>query len=84
MIICPCARLQVPHPLYQATEEKLVPCADPLCDALHRDLGTTKSCRNGKTCQYKVEYLEGTSSYGLLLRDKFSLPTRTVPGVAFG
>ena len=75
--------LQVPHPLYRP--KKLVPCADPLCDALHKDLGTTKDCREEPDqCHYQINYADGTTSLGVLLLDKFSLPTGSARNIAFG
>ncbi|RLM70154.1 hypothetical protein C2845_PM17G03750 [Panicum miliaceum] len=71
---------KVPRPLYRPTRSKLVPCADPLCDALHHDLGTTKNCRDAvHQCDYEIAYLDGSTSLGVLLRDKFSLPTGRAP-----
>ncbi|XP_039778119.1 aspartic proteinase Asp1-like [Panicum virgatum] len=80
---------KVPHPLYRPTRNKLVPCADPLCDTLHHDLGTTKNCRDAvHQCDYEIAYLDGSTSLGVLLRDKFSLPTgsapKNSPTIAFG
>ncbi|CAD6254456.1 unnamed protein product [Miscanthus lutarioriparius] len=77
---------KVPHPLYRPTLKKLVPCADPVCDALHKDLGTTKDCRAApRQCDYeKIHYLDGSSSLGVLVLDKFSLPTGSAPNIAFG
>ncbi|XP_021317604.1 aspartic proteinase Asp1 [Sorghum bicolor] len=74
---------KVPHPLYRP--KKLVPCADPLCDALHKDLGTTKDCREEPDqCHYQINYADGTTSLGVLLLDKFSLPTGSARNIAFG
>ncbi|OEL33090.1 Aspartic proteinase Asp1 [Dichanthelium oligosanthes] len=80
---------KVPHRLYTPTPDKLVPCADPLCDTLHQDLGTTKNCRDPPgQCSYEVTYLDG-SSLGVLLLDKFPLPRlggtdNNYPTIAFG
>ena len=75
----------MPHPLYRPTLKKLVPCADPVCDALHKDLGTTKDCRAApRQCDYEIHYLDGSSSLGVLVLDKFSLPTGSAPNITFG
>jgi hypothetical protein len=76
---------QGPHGLYKATKNKLVPCADRRCDALHKDLGTTKDCRNTPLqCNYKIGYLDGTQSVGVLLTDKFSFVNAGHTDIAFG
>ncbi|CAL4995238.1 unnamed protein product [Urochloa decumbens] len=78
---------KVPHPLYQATPEKCVPCAHPLCKALHQDLNSAQECRNGprSQCDYEIHYLDGSSSLCLLIFDKFSFTTGNVhPTIAFG
>jgi hypothetical protein len=75
---------QGPHDLYKATKNKLVPCADRLCDALHKDLGTTKDCGNTPSqCDYELRYLDGTQSRGVLLTDKFSFRNAHTD-IAFG
>jgi hypothetical protein len=81
----PWTQSQVPHPLYRATPSKLVPCNSPLCDKLHQDLGTTKDCRAPNQCNYEIENLDGSASLGILLLDRFSLPTANVrTTIAFG
>ncbi|KAK3119434.1 hypothetical protein QOZ80_9AG0670510 [Eleusine coracana subsp. coracana] len=67
---------EVPHKLYQAKQSKFVPCANPMCDALHQDLGAIKNCKNGpQQCDYKIRYLDGSGSVGVLLTDKFAFQT---------
>ncbi|KAK6287233.1 PREDICTED: aspartic proteinase Asp1 [Theobroma cacao] len=67
----PCVHcVEAPHPLYRPTND-LVPCKDPLCAALHPP-GDYK-CENPEQCDYEVEYADGGSSLGVLVRDVFSL-----------
>ncbi|WRX08033.1 Xylanase inhibitor [Theobroma cacao] len=65
-----CYPNSAPHPLYRPTND-LVPCKDPLCAALHPP-GDYK-CENPEQCDYEVEYADGGSSLGVLVRDVFSL-----------
>lgn len=46
-------------------------CRDPLCLALHSP-GTPR-CDNPEQCDYEVEYADGGSSLGVLLKDAFAL-----------
>ncbi|XWS44646.1 hypothetical protein CRYUN_Cryun15aG0065900 [Craigia yunnanensis] len=67
----PCVHcIEAPHPLYQPNNE-LVVCKDPLCAALHPP-GDYK-CESPEQCDYEVEYADGGSSLGVLVRDMFSL-----------
>ncbi|XP_062094118.1 aspartic proteinase Asp1-like [Humulus lupulus] len=67
----PCVHCtESPHPLYQPSND-LVACRDPLCLALHSP-GTPR-CDNPEQCDYEVEYADGGSSLGVLLKDSFSL-----------
>ncbi|KAK8587685.1 hypothetical protein V6N13_086665 [Hibiscus sabdariffa] len=67
----PCVHcIEAPHPLYQPTND-LVACKDPLCAALHPP-GDYK-CESPDQCDYEVEYADGGSSLGVLVRDIFSL-----------
>nr|CAB3491137.1 unnamed protein product [Digitaria exilis] len=77
---------KVPHPLYRPTPDKLVPCASPLCNALHQDLGTTNDCRDRPNqCDYDIAYLDGSGSRGVLLLDKLSPAANADrPSIAFG
>ncbi|OMP11807.1 Aspartic peptidase, partial [Corchorus olitorius] len=59
-----------PHPLYRPNND-LVPCKDPLCAALHPP-GDYK-CESPDQCDYEVEYADGGSSLGVLVRNVFSL-----------
>ncbi|KAL6870812.1 hypothetical protein ACP4OV_014660 [Aristida adscensionis] len=73
---------KVPHPLYRA--QKLVPCADSMCDALHQDLDSPKNCPDAKQCDYEIRYLDGLSSLGVLVIDHFVFPMEKAPTIAFG
>ncbi|KAL6870813.1 hypothetical protein ACP4OV_014661 [Aristida adscensionis] len=80
---------QGPHPLYRPTNEnKFVPCAHSLCDALHQDLGEHKDCLAPTQCNYEIKYLDGASFLGVLVIDNLSFPTekfpKTHPVIAFG
>ncbi|CAB4309202.1 unnamed protein product [Prunus armeniaca] len=67
----PCVRCtEAPHPLYRPNND-LVVCKDPLCEALHAP-GSHK-CDNPEQCDYEVEYADGGSSLGVLVRDAFLL-----------
>ncbi|KAK9950205.1 hypothetical protein M0R45_005706 [Rubus argutus] len=67
----PCVRcLEAPHPLYRPNND-LVACKDPLCASLHAP-GAHK-CENPEQCDYEVEYADGGSSLGVLVRDNFLL-----------
>ncbi|XVF61090.1 hypothetical protein PTKIN_Ptkin08bG0101400 [Pterospermum kingtungense] len=67
----PCVHcIEAPHPLYQPNND-LVVCKDPLCASLHPP-GDYK-CESPKQCDYEVEYADGGSSLGVLVRDVFSL-----------
>ncbi|GKV33973.1 hypothetical protein SLEP1_g42404 [Rubroshorea leprosula] len=58
------------HPFYRPSID-LVPCKDPLCESLHPP-GEHK-CDNPHRCDYEVEYADGSSSHGVLVRDVFAL-----------
>lgn len=62
--------LQTPHPLYRPSND-LVPSNDPLCIALHSP--GNHQCQDPEQCDYEVEYADGGSSLGVLLRDVFAL-----------
>lgn len=81
----PCVRCtKGPHPLYVPSKE-LVPCRDPLCASLHSE---NYICENPGQCDYEVEYADGGSSLGVLLKDTFSLNLtngiRATPRLAIG
>lgn len=61
---------QAPHPPYRPSND-LVTCRDPLCASLHSP-GDYR-CDNPRQCDYEVEYADGGSSLGVLVRDGFSL-----------
>uniref|UniRef100_A0A2P2Q411 Aspartic proteinase Asp1 n=1 Tax=Rhizophora mucronata TaxID=61149 RepID=A0A2P2Q411_RHIMU len=64
----PCVHcIKAPHPFYRPTKN-LVPCNDPLCAALNP---SGHRCDSPEQCDYKVEYADGGSSIGVLLRDVF-------------
>ncbi|CAL4985450.1 unnamed protein product [Urochloa decumbens] len=79
---------KVPHPLYRPVPKKIVPCADSLCTALHRELGTSNKCPSPKQCDYQVKYTDSGSSQGVLISDNFSLPlskpSNIRPSLTFG
>ncbi|XP_030516044.2 aspartic proteinase Asp1-like [Rhodamnia argentea] len=65
----PCRRCtQTPHPLYRPNSD-LVICRDPICASLHS--GDYK-CDHPEQCDYEVEYADGGSSLGVLVKDDFS------------
>ncbi|GMH10393.1 hypothetical protein Nepgr_012234 [Nepenthes gracilis] len=81
----PCVRCtDTPHPLYRPSND-LVPCKDPLCISLQPD---DHKCESPKQCDYEVEYADGGSSYGVLLRDivplNFTNGDRRSPRLAVG
>lgn len=68
----PCVQcVEAPHPLYRPTND-LVPCKDPICDSLH-PTPDHRCDDNPKQCDYEVEYADGGSSLGVLVRDIFAL-----------
>ncbi|GAB4835523.1 hypothetical protein Ancab_000433 [Ancistrocladus abbreviatus] len=81
----PCVRCtQAPHPLYKPSND-LVPCEDPLCISLQPD---DHKCESLDQCDYEVEYADGGSSYGVLVRDfvplNFTNGARHSPRLAIG
>ncbi|KAK7847444.1 aspartic proteinase Asp1 isoform X2 [Quercus suber] len=65
----PCVQCtETPHPLYRPSKN-LVPCKDPLCKSLH--LHGCK-CETPEQCEYEVQYADGGSSFGVLVKDAFS------------
>ncbi|KAL0833594.1 hypothetical protein Bca101_085483 [Brassica carinata] len=82
----PCVRcLEAPHPLYQPSND-LIPCSDPLCKAMHMNGNHRYEAQ--EQCDYEVEYADGGSSLGVLVRDVFSLNytegLRLTPRLALG
>ncbi|KAL6658482.1 hypothetical protein ACP70R_004068 [Stipagrostis hirtigluma subsp. patula] len=79
---------KVPHPLYKPTPKNIVPCVHRLCTALHQDLGSNKVCTKQDQCDYEIRYLDGSSSLGVFLIDKLTIPMRNGPNagptIAFG
>ncbi|NP_001292779.1 Aspartic proteinase Asp1 [Zea mays] len=78
---------KVPHPLYRPTANRLVPCANALCTALHSGQGSNNKCPSPKQCDYQIKYTDSASSQGVLINDSFSLPMRSSnirPGLTFG
>ncbi|KAJ4715201.1 Aspartic proteinase Asp1 [Melia azedarach] len=66
----PCVRCtEAPHPLYRPSND-LVPCNDPICVSLHPP-GQHK-CEDPDQCDYEVEYADGGSSLGVLVKDVFA------------
>jgi hypothetical protein len=88
LILCSWWLLQVPHPLYRPAQNRLIPCADSLCTALHSGLGSNKKCPSPKQCDYQIKYTDSASSQGVLITDNFSLPlsksSNIRPSLTFG
>ncbi|KAG2560744.1 aspartic proteinase Asp1-like [Panicum virgatum] len=75
---------KVPHPVYRPTRDKPVPRNNPLCNALHQDVGEPEKPHK-TVCNYEIHYLDGSWSHGVLIHDKFTLPSGiTKPDIAFG
>lgn len=63
----PCVRCtEQPHPLYRPAND-LVPCNDSLCTSLHGP--GERNCDSPGQCDYDVQYADGGSSLGVLVRD---------------
>ncbi|KAK9266220.1 hypothetical protein L1049_012424 [Liquidambar formosana] len=63
----PCVHCtKAPHPPYKPSND-LVICKDPLCSSLHPP--GHHDCKDPEQCDYFVEYADGSSSLGVLLRD---------------
>ncbi|XP_057970806.1 aspartic proteinase Asp1 [Malania oleifera] len=82
----PCVRCtKQPHPLYRPKNE-LVACKDPLCTSLHWP--GEHNCENPEQCDYEIQYADGGSSLGVLVRDLFPLNltngVRLSPRLALG
>ncbi|KAF5182590.1 Aspartyl protease apcb1 [Thalictrum thalictroides] len=67
--------VQAPHSPFPPNKNSVVPCSDPICAALHADINDDNDeCKDPNAqCGYSVEYADGTSSEGVLLRDAFHL-----------
>jgi hypothetical protein len=81
--------LQVPHPLYRPTKNKLVPCVDQLCASLHGALSGKHRCDSAQQqCDYEIRYADEGSSIGVLVNDNFALRLANTsvvrPSLAFG
>lgn len=81
----PCVRCtRAPHPLYKPSTD-LIPSRDPLCAAVQPEY---YKCESPEQCDYEVEYADGGSSLGVLLRDAmhFNLTNglRESPRLAIG
>ncbi|KAF9678920.1 hypothetical protein SADUNF_Sadunf07G0086600 [Salix dunnii] len=61
---------EAPHPYYKPSNN-LVPWKDPICQSLHTDGDQRRETPD--KCHYKVEYADGGSSLGVLVRDAFNL-----------
>ncbi|KAJ6996463.1 hypothetical protein D5086_010168 [Populus alba] len=67
----PCVHCtEAPHPYYRPSNN-LVACMDPICQSLHSN--GDQRCENPGQCDYEVEYADGGSSFGVLVRDTFNL-----------
>ncbi|CAO2832403.1 unnamed protein product [Amaranthus hypochondriacus] len=81
----PCVRCtRAPHPLYKPSND-LISARDPLCAAVQPE---HYKCDSPDQCDYEVEYADGGSSLGVLVRDSmhFNLTNghRQSPRVAIG
>ncbi|CAN1828691.1 Aspartic proteinase Asp1 [Linum perenne] len=66
----PCVQcIDAPHPYYRPSNN-LVPCKDPICASLHPP---GHKCKDNEQCDYEVEYADGGSSLGVLVKDVFLL-----------
>ncbi|CAL1379847.1 unnamed protein product [Linum trigynum] len=66
----PCVQcIEAPHPYYRPSNN-LVPCKDPICASLHPP---GHRCKENEQCDYEVEYADGGSSLGVLVKDMFLL-----------
>ncbi|CAL5368846.1 unnamed protein product [Camellia sinensis] len=74
-----------PHPLYRPSND-LVACRDPLCASLQPS--DDYKCENPEQCDYIVEYADGGSSAGVLVKDNLALNftngIRVSPRLAIG
>ncbi|XP_038707991.1 aspartic proteinase Asp1-like isoform X2 [Tripterygium wilfordii] len=66
----PCIRCMEAHHPYYRPNNDLLSCNDPLCKSLQSNGGNR--CDSGQ-CDYEVEYADGGSSLGVLVRDVFPL-----------
>ncbi|XP_020681205.1 aspartic proteinase Asp1 [Dendrobium catenatum] len=78
-----------PHPLYRPVKNRLVPCNDRLCQAVHESTQHEGGCEMPHDqCDYDIEYQDNGSSIGVLVTDTFALPlsnkTLAYPSLAFG
>ncbi|KAF8018649.1 hypothetical protein BT93_H3519 [Corymbia citriodora subsp. variegata] len=65
----PCVRCtETPHPLYRPNSD-LVICRDPICASLHSG---DYRCDHPEQCDYEVQYADGGSSLGVLVKDVVS------------
>ncbi|KAG7987021.1 hypothetical protein I3843_03G111800 [Carya illinoinensis] len=68
----PCfACTEAPHPPYKHNNDYVVPPEDPLCKSLQPP-GDYKS-KTPSRCDYEIQYADGFSSRGFLVKDVFSL-----------
>lgn len=66
----PCVHCtSAPHPLYKPSND-LIHSEDPLCAAMQTE---HRRCESFEQCDYEVEYADGGSSLGVLLRDVIPL-----------
>ncbi|KAE7997563.1 hypothetical protein FH972_002186 [Carpinus fangiana] len=61
---------EAPHPYYRLNNN-LVACSDPLCKALYPP--GEHRCEIPEQCDYEVQYADGGSSIGVLVKDVFSI-----------
>ncbi|XP_038678669.1 aspartic proteinase Asp1-like isoform X1 [Tripterygium wilfordii] len=61
-----------PRPLYRPPNGSIVSCEDPLCAAVQ---GEERNCSNpNDRCEYVLNYADGSSTHGYLVKDNFHLP----------
>ncbi|KAG0492260.1 hypothetical protein HPP92_005658 [Vanilla planifolia] len=78
-----------PHPLYERTKNRLVPCKDPICAAVQESTSHDgRRCQTPGHCIYEIEYQDQGHSRGVPVTDFFAFRLRngTVvqPSLAFG
>uniref|UniRef100_A0A0E0IZ43 Peptidase A1 domain-containing protein n=1 Tax=Oryza nivara TaxID=4536 RepID=A0A0E0IZ43_ORYNI len=62
---------KVPHPLYRPTKNKLVPCANSICTALHSGSSPNKKCTTQQQCDYQIKYTDKASSLAVDMTNKW-------------
>ncbi|KAK4742235.1 hypothetical protein SAY87_000236 [Trapa incisa] len=83
----PCTGCTKPRDQQYKPKNNLVHCKDPLCTAIRTP--STHPCTTAlQQCDYEIEYADGGSSIGVLVKDSFTIRltnnTRLSPQLAFG